>query len=52
VVGDLSLDEARDWVSELHPRSWAPRELRVLDEMPMLRNGKVDRRALRGESRD
>ena len=28
VVGDLSLDEARDWVAELHPRSWAPRELR------------------------
>ncbi len=52
VVGDLSLDEARDWVAELHPRSWAPLELRVLDEMPMLRNGKVDRRALRGESRD
>jgi O-succinylbenzoic acid--CoA ligase len=52
VVGDLSLEEARDWVAELHPRSWAPRELRVLDEMPMLRNGKVDRRALRGESRD
>ena len=52
VVGDLSLDEARDWVAKLHPRSWAPRELRVLDEMPMLRNGKVDRRALRGESRD
>jgi len=52
VVGDLSLDEARDWVAELHPRSWAPRELRVLDEMPMLRNGKVDRRALRDESHD
>ena len=52
VVGDLSLDEARDWVAELHPRSWAPRELRVLDEMPMLRNGKVDRRALRGEPGD
>ena len=51
VVGDLSLEEARDWVAELHPRSWAPRELRLLDEMPMLRNGKVDRRALRGESR-
>ncbi len=48
VVGDLSLDEARAWVAEVHPRAWAPRELRVLDEMPMLRNGKVDRRALRG----
>ena len=52
VVGDLSLDEARDWVAELHPRSWAPRELRVLDEMPMLRNGKVDRRRLRGDRVD
>jgi O-succinylbenzoic acid--CoA ligase len=52
VVGDLSLEEARDWVAQLHPRSWAPRELRVLDEMPMLRNGKVDRRSLRGDSRD
>jgi O-succinylbenzoic acid--CoA ligase len=50
VVGDLSLDEARAWVAEVHPRSWAPRELRVLDEMPMLRNGKVDRRRLRGDA--
>jgi len=51
VVGDLSLEEARDWVAQVHPRSWAPRELRVLDAMPMLRNGKVDRRRLRGEVR-
>ena len=49
VVGDLSLEEARDWVAQVHPRSWAPRELRLLDAMPMLRNGKVDRRRLRGE---
>jgi O-succinylbenzoic acid--CoA ligase len=49
VVGDVSLQEARDWVTEVHPRSWAPRELRVLDRMPMLPNGKVDRRRLRGE---
>ena len=49
VVGDLSLEEARDWVGEVHPRSWAPRELRLLDAMPMLRNGKVDRRRLRGD---
>jgi O-succinylbenzoic acid--CoA ligase len=48
VVGDLTLEEARAWVAEVHPRAWAPRELRVLDEMPLLRNGKVDRRALRG----
>ena len=26
VVGDLELDEARDWVAAAHPRSWAPRE--------------------------
>ena len=51
VVGDLSLEEMRDWVAEVHPRSWAPRELRLLDAMPMLRNGKVDRRRLRGEVR-
>ncbi len=50
VVGDISLDEARDWVAEMHPRSWAPRELRVLDAMPLLHNGKVDRRRLRGEA--
>ncbi len=49
VVGDVTLDDVRDWVAAVHPRSWAPRELRLLDEMPMLRNGKVDRRALRGE---
>jgi o-succinylbenzoate---CoA ligase len=43
VVGDLSLAEARDWVAEQHPRSWAPRQLVVLDALPMLANGKVDR---------
>jgi o-succinylbenzoate---CoA ligase len=48
VVGPLSLDEARDWVAEAHPREWAPRELVVLDELPLLPSGKVDRVALRG----
>jgi len=43
VVGALSLDEARAWVAEEHPRSWAPRQLVVLDALPMLANGKVDR---------
>ncbi len=47
VVGEVTLEEVRDWVSAVHPRTWAPRELRLLDEMPLLRNGKVDRRALR-----
>ncbi len=46
VVGDLALDEARDWVAAVHPRSWAPRQLVLLDEIPLLHNGKVDRRRL------
>ena len=48
VVGTVSLDEARAWVGEAHPRSWAPRQLVVLDEIPLLANGKPDRLALRG----
>ena len=47
VVGDLDLFEARDWVAAVHPRSWAPRELVVVDRLPMLANGKVDRLGLR-----
>ncbi len=43
VVGDLALDEARDWVAASCPRAWAPREVRVLDALPLLANGKVDR---------
>lgn len=44
VVGSASLDELRDLVS---PRSWAPRQLVLVDAFPLLDNGKVDRRALR-----
>jgi O-succinylbenzoic acid--CoA ligase len=47
VVGRLDLDGAREWVAHAHPRSWAPRRLVVLDEMPMLANGKADRERLR-----
>ncbi|HET7386559.1 MAG TPA: o-succinylbenzoate--CoA ligase [Nocardioidaceae bacterium] len=47
VVGALSLDEARDWVSAVHPRAWAPREVRAMAALPLLPNGKVDRVALR-----
>ena len=47
VVGSASLDELRDWVSDAHPRSWAPRQLVVLDELPMLGNGKPDRLRLK-----
>jgi O-succinylbenzoic acid--CoA ligase len=47
LVGDLALDEARDWVGGRHPRSWAPREVVVVPALPMLANGKVDRMAVR-----
>lgn len=47
VVGDLRLEEAREWVAQVHPRTWAPRDLRVLDVLPLLPNGKVDRMRLR-----
>jgi O-succinylbenzoic acid--CoA ligase len=47
-TGGLSLDEARAWVGEVHPRSWAPRSLVALDEIPLLENGKPDRLRLRG----
>ena len=47
VVGRLTLDQARDWVAVEYPRSWAPRDLLVLDALPMLDTGKVDRLRLR-----
>ena len=46
VVGAISLADARAWVTEVHPRSWAPRELVVVPRLPLLGNGKVDRLAL------
>jgi len=45
--GGLSLEEARAWVGAAHPRSWAPRRLLVLDEIPLLDSGKPDRLRLR-----
>ena len=51
VVGRVGLEDLRDWVAERHPRSWAPRELVVVEEIPMLANGKPDRRALQGMTR-
>ena len=47
VVGDLTLEAAREWVAARHPRSWAPRELVTLAALPLLANGKVDRMNLR-----
>jgi O-succinylbenzoic acid--CoA ligase len=47
VVGDVPLADLRAWVAERHPRSWAPRQVVVVDEVPLLPNGKPDRLALR-----
>ena len=47
VVGVISVDAARDWVAAEHPRAWAPREVVVVEALPLLDNGKVDRMALR-----
>ena len=45
----LRLDELRDGVeSSGLPRTWAPREVVLVDELPLLPGGKVDRRALQG----
>ncbi len=37
------LDDLRNWVSQVHPREWAPRQLVRVEEIPLLPNGKVDR---------
>ncbi len=42
------LDDIRDFVSAEHPRTWAPRFLLVVDALPLLTTGKVDRRRLAG----
>lgn len=46
VVGDIDAAGARDWVAAEHPRSWAPRQVVALEEIPLLGNGKPDRQAL------
>ncbi|MFG1815891.1 o-succinylbenzoate--CoA ligase [Kribbella sp. NPDC049174] len=46
VVGDAGRDELRDFVAEVLPRTWAPREVIPLSALPMLASGKVDRRRL------
>jgi o-succinylbenzoate---CoA ligase len=44
----LTLDQAREQVARRLPRHAAPRELRVVDRLPLLPSGKPDRRALQG----
>lgn len=49
-AGPAELDDLRDWVAGVHPRAWAPRQLVVLDAIPLLPNGKPDRQALRSRA--
>jgi O-succinylbenzoic acid--CoA ligase len=46
----LPLDAARQHVASTLPRSWAPRELREVPELPLLPTGKIDRSQLRWEA--
>jgi O-succinylbenzoic acid--CoA ligase len=45
--GPLTLAQAREHVAATLPRSWAPRELREVEALPVLASGKLDRAALR-----
>lgn len=47
----VDLATARDWVTAIHPRSWAPRALVVVDALSVLPNGKLDRLALQEQAR-
>lgn len=48
LVGEATLDNVRDAVDAAGlPRTWMPRQLLVLDELPLLAGGKVDRLTLR-----
>jgi o-succinylbenzoate---CoA ligase len=46
VVGGPTLEEARDWVADGLPRTWAPRRVVQVERLPLLDNGKVDRLAV------
>lgn len=46
------LADLRDWVAADQPRAWAPRQVVVLAETPLLPNGKPDRQALRALAKE
>jgi O-succinylbenzoic acid--CoA ligase len=46
VVGQVELAELRDWCSESLPRAALPRQVIVVDQLPHLGSGKVDRLAV------
>ena len=45
----LTLDAVRDFVTADLPRAWAPHQLVILDALPLLPNGKLDRLRLATE---
>lgn len=49
--GALDAEALRGWVAEVHPRAWAPRQVVVLDAVPLLANGKPDRVRLQALAR-
>jgi O-succinylbenzoic acid--CoA ligase len=51
VVGGPDRNELRDFVAEVLPRTWAPREIVALEALPMLASGKVDRQRLLEDAR-
>ncbi|HZC25472.1 MAG TPA: AMP-binding protein, partial [Actinopolymorphaceae bacterium] len=49
-VSPPALDAVRAHVGSRHPRAWAPRQLVVVDALPLLASGKLDRIALRAQA--
>ncbi len=45
-AGSLAADDLRHWVTDVHPRAWAPRQVVTVAAIPLLANGKPDRLAL------
>lgn len=53
LVGEASLDAARDAVEAAGlPRTWAPRQLVIVGDLPFLPGGKVDRVSLQKQAGD
>ena len=47
-----ALGDLRNWVSQVLPREWAPKQLLWVEEIPLLDSGKVDRLALESRAAD
>jgi O-succinylbenzoic acid--CoA ligase len=47
VVGEITVEELRDWCSQSLPRASLPRQVVMVDRLPQLPSGKPDRLAIR-----